>query len=92
MQRSLTIPLPGEVFHTPRTIADDHDRTSQAVTEAIRENRIEAININGRWAIADAERQRLLREGWPSRNAAVSQFWQEWREFRRQRRQAMEAA
>ena len=84
--------IPHELFHPSSVIAGDHDRTEQAVTEACRDGRINALNINGRWAIPDSERQRLLRDGWPSRNPAVSKFWDEWREFRRQRAAAMEVA
>jgi hypothetical protein len=87
-------PLPGETLHPVKTIADDNRCTVQAVYDAIKEGRIEAIRIAGRWLITDSERRRLLRHGWPSKNPGVSQFWEDWRAYRRQRAtaQPMEVA
>jgi hypothetical protein len=89
---SFTLPLPGAIFHSPKTIADDAGRTEPAVCKAIRDNRIEAINIGGRWFIPDAERQRLLRDGWPSKNPGVTKFWQDWRDYRAAQRTAAQPA
>ena len=82
--------VPGEPLHAPKIIAADNGCSIQAVYDAIKDQRIEAVRVDGRWFVADCERQRLLRHGWPSKNPGVSRFWEDWRAYRRQR--AMEIA
>jgi hypothetical protein len=83
--------LPDEPLHPVKSVTAEHDRTEQAGRKAIAEGRIKAINLGGRWFVTATERERLLRDGWPSKNPGVSRFWEDWRAFRRQRA-AMEAA
>ena len=81
-------PLPPETLHPVKTVANDHGCTEQAVRKAITEGRIEAVRIADRVFITDSERNRLLRDGWPSKNPGVSRFWEDWRAFRAAHRTA----
>ena len=81
-------PLPGEPLHSLATIADDHQCSSEAVRKAIRDRRIEGVRIADRVFVTDSERNRLLRDGWPSKNPGVSRFWEDWRAFRAAHRTA----
>jgi hypothetical protein len=85
MSAFIVPPLPGEPLHPVKIIADDGNRTLSAVYDAINDGRIEAVRFAGRVLVTESERQRLLRDGWPSKNPAATRFWDDWREFRRRR-------
>ena len=77
-------PLPGEALHLVKTIAADHGMPVDGIYKYIRQGRIDAVRIGFNVLIVDSERQRLLKEGLPSRNPGLSARW---RQYRRQRRE-----
>jgi hypothetical protein len=88
-------PLPGETLLTVTNVADRAHCSRQAIYDAIRDGKINAVLVAGRTLIAEGEADRFIRE-WPVRpnGQAVAARWHEFRQWKAAQRHAvpMEAA
>ena len=86
-------PLPGEPLHTVKAVAERADCSREAIYNAIRDRKIGAVIVAGRYLIAESEVDRFIRE-WPVRpnGRAVAARWAEFRQWKAAQRTAGAAA
>jgi hypothetical protein len=79
---SFTVPpLPGENLLPVTHVARQAGCSRQAIHDAIRDGKIGAVTVAGRYLIAESEAERFARE-WPARNKGVAARWAEFREWK----------
>ena len=78
---SFAPPLSAEPFHTVAAIAQRAHCSREAIYSFIHGGKIKAVQVAGRYLIAETEAARFIRE-WPSNNRGVSNRWREYRQWK----------